>query len=242
MASIRHLLMRWILSGGLVLTTALTSTTFGSSPSEVKTGDGLAMTLSETGQITGLSAAGEELLSPGKVGGFLLGEYRLNPGPELVENGGFEKAGGFQMSGGWQRDTSIARSGNASLGLDVPEEGELLIHVPLKPDAVYMVTLYIKSADLDGQPILHIRRLDEQGNYILRQANINHLGVYHPNWVRLQHTFQTLPGTVQGELMFHVVYGELQGKIWIDDLSIRELPQPKPNPVQGKIIPQQEGA
>lgn len=209
---------------------------------EVGTGDGLMITLSGTGQVTGLSAGGSELLSPGETGGFLLGEYRLNPGLELVENGGFEAPGGFRMGGGWHRDTTAAHSGKASLALKVPEKGEFLIHVPLKPDAVYLITFYIKSEDLEGTPTLHLRRLDAQGNYLLRQANIEHLGIYHPGWVRCQHTFQTLPGTARGELMFHVVYGNLRGKVWIDDLSIRELPQPEPVPLQGSIIPGADGA
>ncbi|OGG50106.1 MAG: hypothetical protein A3F84_02665 [Candidatus Handelsmanbacteria bacterium RIFCSPLOWO2_12_FULL_64_10] len=104
-----------------------------------------------------------------------------------------------------------------------------------------MTTFYMKSEGLDGVPILHIRRLDAQGNYILGQANVEHLGIYHPGWVRCQHTFQTLPGTVRGELMLHVVYGKLQGKIWIDDLSIRELPQPEQVPVQGRVSPGRDG-
>ena len=237
-------LIALILSGGLMLPTILMSITFGSSvlAMEVKTGDGLVMTLSETGQMTALSADGSELLSPGKVGGFLVGEYRLNPGPELVENGGFEAPGGFQMSGGWHRDTTVACSGGASLCTDVPKKGELLIHVPLRPNAVYMVTFYMKSEELDGTPILHIRRQNAQGNYILRQANIEYLGIYYPDWVRCQHTFQTLPGTVRVELMFHVVYGKQRGKVWIDDLSIHELPLPQPVAFQGKVIPGQDGA
>jgi hypothetical protein len=224
-------LITLILSGGLM-----------ASALEIKTGDGLVMSINETGQVKALSVDGSELLSPGKVGGFLIGEYRFNPGPELVENGSFEKPGGFRMSGGWHRDTLVAHSGRASLRLDVPKGGELLIHVPLKPEAVYMITFYMKSEGLDGRPILHVRRLDAQGNYILYQSNIDYLGIYYPDWVRCQHTFQTLPGTVRGELMFHVAYGKQRGKIWIDDLSIRELRLPQPVILQGKVIPRRDGA
>ncbi len=198
---------------------------------EVTTGDGLKMVLSDTGQVTGLSADGVDLLTPETVGGFLLGEYKLNPGPELVENGGFE------MTGGWHRDTSVTRSGVASLCVDVPRKGELVVRVPLKPNATYMVTFFMKSEGLDGTPIMHLRRKDAQGNYIMGQANIEYLGLYHPDWVRCQHTFQTLPGTASGELMWHVVHGKLKGKVWIDDLSIRELPLPEPVGLEGKVIP-----
>ncbi|GEM_PF-5197341 len=59
--------------------------------------------------------------------------------------------------------------------------------------------------------------------------------------MRCQHTFQTLPGTVRGELMFHVVYGRQQGKVWIDDLSIRELPQPEQVPIQGRVFSNRDG-
>ncbi len=219
----------------------------GALAEEVRTGDGLAMTLSETGQVTGLRASGVELLTPEKFGGFLLGEYSLNPGPELVTNGSFEEPGrttrmsGFEMSGGWHRDIRVARTGKASLCLDVPKKGEFLIRTPLKPDAVYMVTFYTKSQGLDGTPILHIRRRDADGNYIMGQANIEYLGLYYPDWVRCQHTFQTFPGTASGELMWHVVYGRLKGKVWIDDLSIRELPLPEPVALQGKATPAGEG-
>ena len=230
-----------ILDRRIMLLVALTSIALGSSvlAMEVKTGDGLAMTLSEDGQVKRLSAGSLELLSPGTVGGFLLGEYQLNSGPELLENGGFEKTAGFRMNGGWHRDTTFARSGSASLCLDVPQKGELIIRAPLKSDTTYMVTFYVKSENLDGRPILHLRRLDAQGKYILGQANIEYLGIYHSDWVRCQHTFQTLPGTVGGELMFHVVYGKLRGKLWMDDLSIRELPLPQPVALQGKVIPGQ---
>ena len=232
-----------ILGKGLMLLNALMSTTFGSFAlaMEVKTGDGLVMSLSETGQATALSADGSELLSPGKVGGFLVGEYRPNPGSELVENGGFEEPGGFRMSGGWHRDMTVAHAGKASLCVDVPKKGEFYVRVPLKPNAVYRVTFYMKSEGLDGTPILHLRRLDARGSYILRQANIEYLGIYEHDWVRCQHTFQTLPGTVRGELMFHVVYGKLRGKVWLDDLSIRELPMPQPFAFQGKVTPCQDG-
>jgi hypothetical protein len=209
---------------------------------EVKTGDGLVMSFDETGQVTALTADDSELLSPGKTGGFLGGEYRLNPGPELVENSGFEDLGGFHISGGWHRDTTAAHTGQVSLCVDVPKKGEFYVRVPLKPNAVYRVTFYMKSERLDGTPILHLRRLDARGSYILRQANIEYLGIYEHGWVRCQHTFQTLPGTVRGELMFHVVYGRLQGKVWLDDLSICELPMPQPVAFKGKVIPCQGGA
>ena len=231
-----------ILGGAVMLSIALTSMSFGSSASEVKTDDRLVMTLSETGQVIALSADGFGLLSPGKVGGFLVGEYRLNPGPELVENGGFEDSGGFQMTGGWHPDTTVARTGRVSLCVEVPKKGEFYVRAPLKPNAVYMVTLYMKSEGLDGRPIVHIRRLDAQGNYILGQTNIEYLGIYDSDWVRRQHTFQTLPGTVRGELMFHVVYGKLQGKVWIDDLSVRELLLPQPVCFQGKVVAGKAGA
>ncbi len=226
-----------------MLSVALISIALGSSvpAMEVKTGDGLAMTLSEDGQVKRLSAGGLELFSPGTVGGFLLGEYQLNSGPELLENGGFEKPAGFRMSGGWHRDTTFARSGSASLCLDVPQKGELIIRTPLKSDTTYIITFYVKSENLDGRPILHLRRLDAQGKYILGQANIEYLGIYHSDWVRCQHTFQTLPGTVGGELMFHVVSGKLLGKVWMDDLSIRELPLPKPVALRGKVAPVRDG-
>ncbi len=204
---------------------------------EVKTGDGLVMTLNEAGQVTGLSADGSELLSLGMVGGFLLGEYQLNPGPELITNGGFEKPGGFEMSGGWHRDTSVARSGEASLVCEVPRKGELVVRFPLKPNAVYMITFYMRSEGLDGTPMMHLRRKDAQGNYVLGQANIEYMGIYYPDWVRCQHTFQTLPGTVSGELMLHVVYGKLRGKVWLDDLSVRELPLPQPVALEGRLTP-----
>ena len=209
---------------------------------EVKTGDGMVISLDETGQVIALAADNSELLSPGKTGGFLGGEYRLNPGPELVENGGFEEPGGFHISGGWHRDTTAAHTGQVSLCVDVPKKGEFYVRVPLKPNAVYRVTFYMKSERLDGTPILHLRRLDARGSYILRQANIEYLGIYEHGWVRCQHTFQTLSGTVRGELMFHVVYGRLQGKVWLDDLSIRELPMPQPVAFKGKVIPCQGGA
>jgi len=203
----------------------------------VRSGDGLAMTLSEQGQVSGLAVDGSELLSPGKTGGFLLGEYALDPGPELVENGGFEGPGGFEMEGGWHRDAEVSRTGKASLRLDVPEKGEFSVRVPLKPNAVYLVTFYMKSQGLDGTPILHVRRQDEDGQLTQGQANLEYLGIYYPDWVRCQHTFETLPGTARGELMWHVVRGKLQGKVWIDDLSIRELRQPEAVSLEATVAP-----
>ncbi len=98
-----------------------------------------------------------------------------------------------------------------------------------------MVTFYMKSRGLDGTPVMHLRRKDAQGNYILGQANTGYRGIYHPDWVRCQHTFETLPGTVSGALMLHVVYGNCLGEVWIDDLSIRELPVPLPVALRGKV-------
>jgi len=208
---------------------------------EVGTGDGLVMRLDESGQVTALSAGGLDLLSSGKTGGFQLREYHFDPGPELLKEGGFDRPGGFRMSGGWHRDTTVARSGGASLCLDVARKGELLIDIPLEPDAVYLVTFYMKTKDLEGTPILHIRRRDSQGKLIGRQANIEYLGIYHPDWRRLQHTFQTLPGTSRGELMFHVVYGALRGRIWIDDFSIRQLRLTPFTTIKGTVSPDRDG-
>ena len=120
----------------------------------------------------------------GQIPGFLLGEYRLNPGPELVTNSGFEQPGGLQVSGGWHRDTTISRSGKASLRCDVSDKVEFHVRVPLKPNAVYRITFYMKSEGLNGQPTLHVRRFDARGQYIRRQANINYLGIYSNGWVR----------------------------------------------------------
>ena len=233
-----------ILGKGLMLLIVFTSIAFASSvpAAEVKTDDGLQMNLSQHGQVTSLSVDDKKLLSPGRVGSFLLADYMLKPGPEMIENPGFEKPGRFTMTGGWHHDTAAAHTGRASLCLDVPKKGELFVKVPLEPDAVYMVTFYIKSEALEGQPLMHIRRMDAKGKYILRQANIQYMGIYQHDWIRCQHTFQTLPATVRAELMWHVIGKSLKGKVWIDDLSIRRLPLPEPVALKGQVTSNGDGA
>jgi len=226
-----------VLPGVLVLSVACRS----GGTVEVETGDRLVLQLGGQGAITGLSVDERELLPPGKTGGFLLGEYRLDPGPELVSGGGFEGEGGFRVSGGWHRDSTVAHSGKGSLCLDVSRKGEFLVEIPLKPEATYLVSFFMKAEGLDGDPILHIRRKDRSGRLIGRQANIEHLGVYRSGWTLVRHTFQTLPGTERGELMFHVTRGNLRGKLWIDDFSVRELRLPRLVEMKGVVKPDSGG-
>lgn len=208
---------------------------------DLRTADGLSLSLTDEGRITSVKADARRISPGGADGGFYIAEYRHAPEAERVDGGGFEGEVPGEVTGGWERDTSEANTGRASLSLELPHEGEYIVRFPLEPLAVYQVTFHLRSADLEGTPILHLRRRDADGNLIDRQANFDYFGIYHPNWVRIQHTFQTLPGTVEGELMLHVPRGRA-GTIWIDDLSVRRLSDPVFEPVRGRLDPVSGGA
>ncbi len=208
----------------------------------LSTGDGLVMKLDGRGQVTGLAADSSELLAPVRTGGFLLREYKCDPGSELIAGGDFESTGAAGLSGTCSVDTQVAYSGKASVCLDAAGGGRLMLdRIPLEPESVYMISFWMKADKLRGTPTIHIRRLDSGNAIIGSQANIEYLGPYKSGWTEFRHTFQTLPGTESGELEFHVVRdpeansASLGGKIWVDNFSLRELRLPEFEVINGEM-------
>jgi len=208
---------------------------------DLRTGDDLVISFDERGSVSSVKADGRRISPQEAAGGFYIAEYRYAPEEERVQGGDFEDRLPGAVTGGWQRDTTQAHDGGASLALLVPEGGEYTLQFPLEPLSTYQITFYLRSADLEGTPILHLRRRDANGRLLGQQANFQYIGIYHPNWVRIQHTFQTLPETAEGELMLHVPRGKA-GNIWVDDLSVRKLAQPELHPLPGQLARIKDGA
>ncbi len=82
----------------------------------LRTGDGLALSLSPQGRVSGLQV-GDVGLRSGEPGGFWLTDYHDQPEPpNIVPNSGFEDGTtGWALAGSQQLDPTVAHSGRASV-------------------------------------------------------------------------------------------------------------------------------
>lgn len=204
----------------------------------LRTGDGLALSLSPQGRVSGLRA-GDVSLRSGEPGGFWLTDYHDQPEPpNLVPNAGFEEGTtGWALAGSQQLDPTVAHGGRASVQLHVPGPtaagSNLGIRVPVKPGRRYLVGLWLRRHDC-GVTGSYVSELDAAGQNVGTQGQ---WGMVVPQgddvWHKLQREHVTGPRTTQLNLRADIYRST--GTIWVDDFFVRELGRSVAQPVTGTV-------
>jgi len=199
---------------------------------EVRTDDGLSLSLGSEGEITSCRIGGRELLTGGACGGFFVADVEDIAAREvsLVPNPSFEDIyadgpAGWDVGRNWRLDRQVAHSGRASMRVDVhganaSTSGPLSIEVPVKPNNPYRLDFWLRT---DGcAPTFYIIPYDAQGQLHpdYPQIPISH-GRTNDDWFQLSYSFTT--AFFCRKIQVYCNVWEQTGTAWVDDVSVVSL-------------------
>lgn len=204
----------------------------------LSTGDGLAVDLADTGQVTAVRIGATALPLRG-AGGFLIADFNHQPEPaNLVPNPGFEQGtAGWPLAASQSLDTTVVHAGRASVRLQVPgpapAQSNLGVVVPVKPNTRYRVGLWLRregvgvcgaySSERDDANRL-TGKVTQTGPGVPRED-----GVWHP----LAWELTTQPATTRLSLRADIY--QSTGTLWVDDFFVQELSEGVYDAVPGHV-------
>ncbi len=204
----------------------------------VTTSDGLTLTMSAEGAVTGLRVPGADLLLTG-AGGFAVSDYHIEPPlTNLVPNPGFEEgATGWRFGPGQSLDDQVAHSGRYSARLHIPgpEVGKSNLEaiVPVKPNTRYYCELWLMRQEC-GVTGAYISERDDQNRLT---GTISQIGRPVPKedgvWHRLAWELRTQPATTRLSIRADIYNST--GTIWLDDFLVAEEVEREYHPVRGAV-------
>ena len=197
----------------------------------VTTEDGLSLSLSSSGAVTGLRIRGVEAAASGVASGFVFRE--LPPAPtDAAANGNFEAGGtgpaGWSWSNGpnasWTWEAGTASDGSRSMKLSIPgtvaRRGPSLLsaNLPLRPGTPYSFRGRIRTAGLTGALTLSLVERRSDGVLVQR-------GVKGPtgttDWTEVEMTFTTSPLAETASFKAEVLSGA--GTAWLDEVRLLDI-------------------
>jgi len=197
---------------------------------DLRTTDGLALRLDDTGAITGLrlGEAGQPQTGPG---GFFVADVANVPtrDVELLASPGFEEQEdgqpvGWSVGQGWTVSTEAPHSGKTCMRVSVPgpepgRSGGLSATVPVKPNCLYRVSMWQRTKGC--APAMYIVQLDAQrkSRTDYPQTCISHARK-DSDWFQLTHSFVTAPFC--RSLRVYTSIWDQVGEAWADDFSVAE--------------------
>lgn len=213
----------------------------------INTGDGLALSFNDRGQVVSSALDGKSLPAPKEPGGFFLADMIATRtddlGENLVQNPGFETDAWWTLLGEWSRDNSEAHSAEWSARVHVPgTEDVKTAHLQsprfaVKPSVLCQLTFWLKIENYQGKsrPTMRIEQWDAEGN---KSTDFFQISVPSPytgtrDWFQLVHLFTTAPKTATISLYANIYGGH--GSAWFDDVEVRELAGGLEQPVRGEL-------
>ena len=196
---------------------------------EVATRDGLALGLGRNGEVTSCRVDGRELLQAGAAGGLFVADVKDIPAEnkQIAANPSFEQAVagkpvGWEVGGDWQLDRQVARTGKASMRVNVPgpnkrPSGSLAIDVPVKPNTPHRVSMWMRTKGC--APSFYIVQYDAQGK---QHRDYPQICMSHArknsDWFELGHSFST--AFFCRKLRVYSNIWNQTGTAWLDDVSV----------------------
>lgn len=200
------------------------------SPAQLTTSDALALTLDDTGAVTGLSIGGRQLLRAGAKGGIYLADvaHVAAQDGEMLPNGGFEqvrdgKPVGWEFGPEWTLDSTVPHSGKRCMKVSRPEPGagsssSLAVWVDVKPNTPYRVSMWIRTRGCS--PDFYIEQYDAAGKtrHDYPQICVSHARE-NADWFELSREFVTPPFCRR--IRVRTCLWQESGTAWIDDVSVK---------------------
>ncbi|MBN1672332.1 MAG: sigma-70 family RNA polymerase sigma factor [Kiritimatiellae bacterium] len=207
----------------VVAAAAIAAVTAATRPYEVRTEDGLGLTLSGDGQITGLQLD-QGMIPLIRPGGFAVQDVAASP-DELnrVKNPGFEdRPADWTPSDGQALDTAVSHTGGHSLRLHVPgpEKASRVLEkrVCVTGGRFYRIGCWMKTSDCP-QPRFYVSEFGADGK-ISGDEKVVSLDRPRPDgeWHHSVGVLRLASGTC--ELRLQAVIKESTGTLWLDDISV----------------------
>lgn len=219
-----------------VLATILADAALLAAP--LSTGDGLAVDLTDTGEVTAIRIGATALALRG-AGGFAIADFQSQPEPaNLVPNPGFEEgAAEWALAPTQTLDTAIARSGKASVRLQIPgpepAQSNLGTVVPVKPNTRYRIGLWVRREKVGVCGAYSSERDD--GNRLTGKVTQTGPGIPREDgvWHRLAWEVTTQPETTRLSVRADIY--KSTGTLWVDDVFVEELSEGVYEPVPGRL-------
>jgi len=205
---------------------------------DLRTGDGLSLSLSTDGKVADVTTGDRRLGLKGE-GGFAVADFQNQPEPvNLVPNPGFEDgAKGWRLGKGQTIDREIVHAGGASVRVHVPPDeprsSNVECRVPVKPNTRYRASLWVRREKV-GVCGAYVSERNDQNKLTGKRTQV---GAAIPKkdgvWHQLHWELITQPETTRLSLRSDI-YRSF-GTLWLDDFFITEVAGPVYQPVTGDL-------